>query len=146
MKKMFYALMALMVLTSCGDKKNNNGTNPLTGEKTENGTEAESKVEFNDQPLLAISEYESPDWYVPVGYTPSSSNENLDYENFTEEQCATRRKRPLTTNCSRRTWNATPYSATSRATRRSASSLPTSTKDRRAPSPWDGKAPNATST
>ena len=86
MKKMFYALMALMVLTSCGDKKNNNGTNPLTGEKTENGTEAESKVEFNDQPLLAISEYESPDWYVPVGYTPSSSNENLDYENFTEEQ------------------------------------------------------------
>lgn len=86
MKKMFYALMALMVLTSCGDKKNNNGTNPLTGEKTENGTEAESKVEFNDQPLLAISEYESPDWYVPVGYTPSSANEKLDYENFTEEQ------------------------------------------------------------
>jgi hypothetical protein len=88
MRKLVYALMAMIVLASCGDKNAKNSTS--NGESIDSlKGDAEAAVqkasEFADQPLLVISDYETPDWYAPIGYQ-SSEDPNADYANFTEEQ------------------------------------------------------------
>lgn len=86
MRKIACALMALMVLCACGDKNTKNGTNGDKNDSQQGGSEAaEQKAAFADQPLLAIAEYESPDWYSPIGYQ-SEDDPDADYANFTDEQ------------------------------------------------------------
>ena len=81
MRKLVCALMAMMFLASCGDKNaKNSTTNGEPIDSLKGGTHAavQKATEFADQPLLVISDYETPDWYAPIGYQ-SEEDPNADY-------------------------------------------------------------------
>ncbi|MBR3454230.1 MAG: hypothetical protein IKH26_02790 [Bacteroidaceae bacterium] len=88
MRKLVCALMAMIVLASCGDKNaKNSATNgeSIDSLKGDAETAVQKATEFADLPLLVISDYETPDWYAPIGYQ-SAEDPDADYANFTEEQ------------------------------------------------------------
>lgn len=80
--------MAMMVLTSCGDKNaKKEGTEGKSSAFAQGASEnaTDNAIEFVDEPMLAHPDYETPDWYVTVGYQ-SAEDPNADYANFTEKQ------------------------------------------------------------
>ena len=88
MRKLVCALMAMIVLASCGDKNaKNSATNgeSIDSLKGDAETAVQKATEFADLPLLVISDYETPDWYAPIGYQ-SAEDPDADYANFTEER------------------------------------------------------------
>lgn len=85
MKKIYFAMLAMAVLTSCGDKnakKDATSTDSLTtalaqGTQDSEGATTSIEQQFENVPLLVVPDMYTPDWYAPIAYTPQGSDKDL---------------------------------------------------------------------
>jgi hypothetical protein len=107
MKKVIFAIVSTMLLTSCVEdvaKK----LKSLLGEATADTSAVVNMVDDNDTkqqqeetedikdlPLLAAAGFDEADWYAPVGFTPSKQLSGDEYAALTEEQQEAENQRGL---------------------------------------------------
>ena len=97
MKKVIFAIVSTMLLTSCVEDvtkklKSIFGAatadtaavvNMVDGNDTKQQAE---KEDIKDLPLLVAAGYDEPDYYAPVGFTPSNQLSGDEYGALSEEQ------------------------------------------------------------
>lgn len=102
MKKIIFAVTSVMLLTSCvGDIKQKIKSIMAEGSVDSAATianigkekDAEEKEDIKDLPLLAAVGYDEPDYYVPVGFTPSNQLSGDEYGALSEEEQEAENKR-----------------------------------------------------
>lgn len=104
MKKVIFAIVSTMLLTSCVEDvtkklKSIFGAatadtaavvNMVDGNDTKQQTE---KEDIKDLPLLVAASYGEPDYYAPVGFTPSNQLSGDEYGALSEEEQEAENKR-----------------------------------------------------